>query len=161
MVLKAKKRMLYLSNNDAPPILPSDFKGDVWLPASGTRAYETWASNPDIRPVIYDINNDQLEFARWLNQQAEYPTEKAMMAWVDGEFHRSAIAEPWRPLPTPGEWSQWAATHKRYELRDILQDDLEATTFTTNIGRYLPCYHQWGHGHIRDWHTRNQALIIS
>ena len=159
MVLKSRKRMLYLSNNDAPPQIQPDFQGDCWLPASGTRAYETWAANPDIRPVIYDINNDQLQFARWLNQQPEYPPEQAMTQWIHSEFHRSAIAEPWQPVAT-SNWSQWANTHKRYVLRDILATDLEAPTFMTNIGRYLPCYHQWGHSHIRDWHTRNHGLII-
>ena len=159
MVLKSRKRMLYLSNNDAPPQIQPDFQGDCWLPASGTRAYETWAANPEIRPVIYDINNDQLQFARWLNQQPEYPPEQAMTQWIHSEFHRSAIAEPWQPVATD-QWGEWANTHKRYVLRDILATDLEAPTFMTNIGRYLPCYHQWGHSHIRDWHTRNHGLII-
>ena len=161
MVLKAKKRMLYLSNNDSPPKLPSDFKDDVWLPASGTRAYETWASNPKIKPIIYDINNDQLEFAKWLNQQPEYPTEEAMTDWIDSKFHRSAIAEAWQPLPTPGQWSQWATIDKQYVLRDILELHLPKTVFLSNITQYLPCYHKWGFRHIQSWINHNSHMILS
>ena len=160
MVLKSKKRMLYLSNNDSSPILPSNFKGECWLPASGVRAYETWASNPKIKPIIYDINNDQLEFAKWLNQQPEYPTQEAMMDWIDSKFHRSAIAEQWQPLPTPGQWSQWATTDKQYVLCDILDSNLPKTVFLSNITRYLPCYHKWGFRHIQSWINHNSHLIL-
>ena len=161
MVLKSRKRMLYLSNNDSAPVLPPNFRGECWLPASGTRAYCTWASNQNIQPVIYDINADQLEFAKWLNQQAEYPSEKAMMEWIDRQFNRSAIAEVWQPLSTPEKWSEWATTDKQYVLCDILDSDLPKTVFLSNITEYLPCYHKWGFKYIQSWIHHNSHLILN
>jgi hypothetical protein len=160
MVLRSRRRMLYLANTDPDPT-PTPHPGvECWLPASGTMAYHTWAAAPQMRPVIYDINPDQLEFARWLNAEPEYPTERRMMAWIGTRFPRAAIAAPWRPLARQEQWSQWCRVAKRYELRDILAQDLEAPTAMTNIGEYLPCYHRWGHAHIRQWHHRNRSLIM-
>lgn len=158
LVLKSRRRMLYLANNDGPPRYQEHLRGECWLPASGTTAYARWLVNPHIRPVIYDINPDQLEFARWLNQQAQYPTEDQMMRYVTTRFHRPAIAEPWRPIARD-RWPEWCDLPKTYQHRDILAQDLEAPTFITNIARYLPCYHHWGDQHIRQWLERNHARI--
>ena len=158
MVLKSRKRMLYLSNNDPTPEPPADFQGECWLPASGTRAYSTWLVNAKIEPVIYDINPDQLEFARWLNQQAHYPTQAQMMRHVTDQFHRPSIAEPWRPTDT-SQWHLWRDLPKRYECRDILAEDLHGPTDTSNIARYLPCHHRWGTQHITAWLERNRHRI--
>lgn len=156
MLLKQKKRLMYLGNNQAVPQLQAGGKA-IWVPASGMMAYWIWRTNKKSPIKIYDINPQQLSFSCWLNSQDRIPTPDAVSAYV-GKLYRASIAEPYfYDKADEGCWAEWTRSSKSYHGLDILSQDIPRgdLLWPSNILKYMPCYHNWGAEHIVDWFQRN------
>lgn len=162
MLLKQKKRLMYLGNNERVPHLEAGGKA-IWVPASGMMAYHLWKMNKKSPIKIYDINPQQLDFSCWLNSQNHMPTPDAVLEYV-GKLDRAAIAEPYFHDAGDVEcWEEWTRSKKGYHRLDILSQDIPEgeLLWPSNILEYMPCYHAWGAEHIGNWRRRNCDRIAT
>ena len=153
MVLKSKSKMIYFSNNEELPNLKG-FRGDIWVPASGTMAGRVQYYNPDADITIYDINPTQLEFSRWLNSQSRYPTKKAVSEFICS-LDKISTAEHYKE-----HIKDWIPAVADYRCLDILEQNIKSPIIVSNILEYMPVYHKHGFKKVSNWKKKNSQFII-
>ena len=154
MVLKSKSKMIYFSNNEELPNLKG-FRGDIWVPASGTMAGRVQYYNPDADITIYDINPTQLEFSRWLNSQSRYPTKKAVSEFICS-LDKISTAEHYKE-----HIKDWIPAVADYRCLDILEQNIKSPIIVSNILEYMPVYHKHGFKKVSNWKKKNSQFIIT
>ena len=145
--------MIYFSNNESLPSL-RDYKGKVWIPASGNMAGRVKFYNPDAGITIYDINPTQLEYSKWLNSRKKYPTHEEVDAFVT-TLGKISVSEKFEE-----DVDDWAPADADYVCIDILERRLTCPTVISIILQYMPVYYKHGSTFIEKWKKDNSSFII-
>mgnify|MGYP001277402323 CR=1 FL=1 len=153
MILKSRKKMIYFSNNESLPNI-SNYKGDIWIPASGNMAGKIKFYNPDANITVYDINPTQLEYSKWLNSRKKYPTSNEVDAFVK-TLGKISVSEKFEE-----NVDGWTPVDADYVCIDILERQLTCPTVISNILQYMPVYYKHGSTFIEKWKKDNLGLII-
>lgn len=154
MVLKSRNKMIYFSNNERLPNLKG-YRGNIWVPASGTMAGRIQYYNPDAQITIYDINPTQIKFSQWLNSQSQYPTKKAVNEFICN-FGKISTAEHYKE-----NIKDWVPAVADYRCLDILEQNIKYPIIISNILEYMPVYHKHGFTNISNWKKKNSQFIIA
>jgi len=152
MILKSKTKMIYFSNNEKLPNI-KNYQGELWVPASGTMAGQLQFKNPNAKITIYDINQTQLDYSKWLNSQKQYPNKKTVNGFVC-KLGKISIAEKFKKV------NNWVPVNADYKCVDLLDIDLICPTVISNILRYMPVYHVHGFAGVEKWKKNNLHLTI-
>ena len=153
MILKSRKKMIYFSNNESLPKV-RNYKGQIWIPASGNMAGRIKFYNPDANITIYDINPTQLEYSKWLNSKRKYPTHDEVDAFVK-TLGKISVSEKFEEAV-----DDWAPADADYVCVDILETKLSCPTVVSNILKYMPVYYKHGSILIEKWKKDNSGFII-
>ena len=145
--------MIYFSNNESLPKV-RNYKGQIWIPASGNMAGRVKFYNPDANITIYDINPTQLEYSKWLNSRRKYPTLDEVDAFVN-TLEKISVSEKFEEAV-----DDWAPADADYVCVDILETQLSCPTVISNILEYMPAYYKHGSTFIEKWKKDNLGFII-
>ena len=163
-VLKSALNFLYAGNTEKVCDLPEDCK-TVWVPASGTLAYQLWRQNPKIKVIIYDINPLQIEFARWLNARTTPPRKLQVRKYVRNLSSILGLEvenlQDWEDINSD-LWSEWIKQPTEYRSLDLFTQSIPTNEYVycSNICVWMPCYHRWGWQYINDWKNKHKEQTL-